>query len=645
MGKMKSNNLDKPLSRSRVVSKHGSSTSHEASPHSRDASLGKEEPRGMKLNGVSLVTTNFYINQLNITKNEVKLTKGDNFEVGKTRMSPARPPSQMKNKKSFNAALHLNQNSIINELINRQKRTSNGAKTVELPMPNEETLNRSSKKKDLGDSAGRPFEFSPYKHNEKQLNSYINRFSLPSTEPKLGWSHRRTRSNVTSTSNHSRNSSKEKEKDLGRLDRSRNMGRGVPLTNIIMKPQMSSISENNSLQDIPKGNPLEESGNGIPKERNVVTSHGRPTNGRPPPLDPDVRPQSMEKVKLYNNYFKLSNLLAQDKKLPITAPKNRRTGSLDYGYKSRSVENSGRNTQRSVESEMTTTNNEGGLNIRYSVRTRTGVLPSNPNKVNQDSFVICPNFAQSASQHFFAVNDGHGTNGHLVSHFIKEKLPILLSNTTHLRTNPRIAVLVSYEMTHKSLYETSIDVNFSGSTSVSILIQNEKLYCANVGDSRAIMAGMSRTRWNVRPLSFDHKPTVKAEADRINKCGGRIEPFRDQEGNFIGPSRVWLRDDDIPGLAMTRSLGDAVAASAGVTWMPEILEFQIEKDDRFIVLATDGVWEFIESAECVQLVAPFYERNDLEGACDRLLAESQRRWREEEEVVVDDITLIIIFLR
>ena len=54
------------------------------------------------------------------------------------------------------------------------------------------------------------------------------------------------------------------------------------------------------------------------------------------------------------------------------------------------------------------------------------------------------------------------------------------------------------------------------------------------------------------------------------KAGGRIEPFKDSAGNFVGPSRVWLMHQKIPGLAMSRSIGDIVAATVGVTYQPGI---------------------------------------------------------------------------
>lgn len=63
-----------------------------------------------------------------------------------------------------------------------------------------------------------------------------------------------------------------------------------------------------------------------------------------------------------------------------------------------------------------------------------------------------------------------------------------------------------------------------------------------------------------------------------------------------------------------------------------------------MVVSSDGVWEFIESQDCVNLIAPFYEKRDLEGACDCLLKEAHAKWTVEDDSVVDDITFIIIFL-
>jgi len=84
-------------------------------------------------------------------------------------------------------------------------------------------------------------------------------------------------------------------------------------------------------------------------------------------------------------------------------------------------------------------------------------------------------------------------------------------------------------------------------------------------------------------------------------------------GNPVGPARVWLKHENIPGLAMARSIGDRIAAQVGVIADPgfsislykrndllsflEIKEFEITEEDKFIVIASDGVWEFLSNAQ------------------------------------------------
>ncbi len=71
----------------------------------------------------------------------------------------------------------------------------------------------------------------------------------------------------------------------------------------------------------------------------------------------------------------------------------------------------------------------------------------------------------------------------------------------------------------------------------------------------------------------------------------------DENDEFVGPERVWLKNEDIPGLAMTRSFGDQIAASVGILAEPEINAWKFTNEDKFLILASDGVWEFIESEE------------------------------------------------
>lgn len=59
------------------------------------------------------------------------------------------------------------------------------------------------------------------------------------------------------------------------------------------------------------------------------------------------------------------------------------------------------------------------------------------------------------------------------------------------------------------------------------------------------------------------------------------------------PPRVFKKGTGAPGCAFTRSIGDSIGEGIGVTPEPEILTRQLSPTDEFIVLASDGVWEFL----------------------------------------------------
>lgn len=45
-----------------------------------------------------------------------------------------------------------------------------------------------------------------------------------------------------------------------------------------------------------------------------------------------------------------------------------------------------------------------------------------------------------------------------------------------------------------------------------------------------------------------------------------------------------------------------------------------------MIVASDGVWEFLDSKNVVDLVGRYYLKNDLEGACDELMQASYSMW-------------------
>ncbi|CAI5746451.1 unnamed protein product [Peronospora destructor] len=140
-------------------------------------------------------------------------------------------------------------------------------------------------------------------------------------------------------------------------------------------------------------------------------------------------------------------------------------------------------------------------------------------------------------------------------------------------------------------------------------------------------------------MSTDHKPDRPDEKARIVASGGRVFAVEYDDG-IDGPPRVWLGHMDVPGLAMSRSLGDAVAHTAGVVSEPEFTSRWLDKSDRCLIVATDGLWEFMSNEECMEIAMG---QRDPKVAVDLLIKEANRRWMKEEQVS-DDITITVAYI-
>jgi serine/threonine protein phosphatase PrpC len=240
----------------------------------------------------------------------------------------------------------------------------------------------------------------------------------------------------------------------------------------------------------------------------------------------------------------------------------------------------------------------------------------------------------------FGVLDGHGEAGDLVSRYVADRLPQRLVRNPHFGSSPANAIKEELDRLERAMLgDASIDTEFSGSTAVLATVRERKLTVCNVGDSRIITARLVDGKLVANDISIDHKPDREDEQRRIVATGGRVFAVEYDDG-ISGPPRVWLGHMDIPGLAMSRSIGDTVAHSAGVSSEPEVFHYEFHPDDKLIILASDGLWEFMSSQEVVDFIARV---PDPKRAVDMLVAESAARWMKEEQVI-DDTTIIVAYL-
>lgn len=302
-------------------------------------------------------------------------------------------------------------------------------------------------------------------------------------------------------------------------------------------------------------------------------------------------------------------------------------------------------------------------NLNYCYVSQRGYYPHDLDKANQDSYVVCENLLGDVNSHVFGVFDGHGEFGDYCSYFAAEQFPVQFVSELHgyggTQANDINAVYHSHTTafvnTNNKMHRADFDDTLSGTTGITVFISGDQLVCANVGDSRAIIARKIDGKLRASHLSNDQTPFRKDERTRLKKAGAKImtleqiegnEPMHENWGTELGaeidevgdPPRVWDETLEKPGCAFTRSLGDSVAESCGVFAEPELLHWGLSPDDQFIVIASDGVFEFITSQNVVDMVSKF--KDPLEAA-KHVVSEAYRLWLTYDDRT-DDITCIII---
>lgn len=255
---------------------------------------------------------------------------------------------------------------------------------------------------------------------------------------------------------------------------------------------------------------------------------------------------------------------------------------------------------------------------------------------NQDDFCI----TRKGDHLLLSVFDGHGPDGHHISAFAREKLPdLVLDESDPSRMGHHIKL--AFEKVHREIVANHIDFNsdFSGTTASVVVISGKNLYTAHVGDSTVVLARRVQGGFDAEVLTKDHKPANIRERERIEDSGGEVKRL---PGDF--PYRVFISGSGIPGLAVSRAIGDGVAHQVGVTHIPEVTTVTLTSDHAFLLLCSDGVWEFLSPQNAVDLVGSFGWEQAQEAA-ETLAAEAWRKWVAEEQQSVDDITVVLTFFR
>ena len=234
------------------------------------------------------------------------------------------------------------------------------------------------------------------------------------------------------------------------------------------------------------------------------------------------------------------------------------------------------------------------------------------------------------SANYYAVYDGHG--GKYVSNFLSEYMPRLLMKKDVKYPLSKQFILEMYKKTQDELKNNhKKNATHCGSTCLIIIHykspKDGRYYfdLMNTGDSRAIIC-----RDNLaNGICKDHKPNWPEEKHRIQKLGGHI--YFDGE------------DYRIKDLSVSRAIGD-IGAEPYVTYTPDIYRYRIEKKDKFIVMACDGLWYKLSNQEVANfiLIECYDSTTSLRINKEINIAKKLGEYAIQRRST-DNITIIIIF--
>eukprot|EP00794_Sanderia_malayensis_P019144 gene19144-21063_t len=165
-----------------------------------------------------------------------------------------------------------------------------------------------------------------------------------------------------------------------------------------------------------------------------------------------------------------------------------------------------------------------------------------------------------------------------------------------------------------------LSMTASGCCALVASINGADLHVANAGDCRAVMGSYHDGEWAAIQLTHDH--TAMANPDEVQRILaehpgesqciqygrllGRLAPLRafgdmrfkldaEQQRTLIGP------------LDRKFKTFSGLKSPPYLTAEPEVFQYRMEKSDKFIVLATDGLWDMLSNQEVVELVGAFME--------------------------------------
>jgi len=234
---------------------------------------------------------------------------------------------------------------------------------------------------------------------------------------------------------------------------------------------------------------------------------------------------------------------------------------------------------------------------------------------------------------FCGVFDGH--NGGIAADYTKVHLYNNIIHHPHFSTNPQEAIKDGFLKTDRDFIKFgSKNGDKSGATATIVLILGDVLYCANVGDSSAMLA-YSKDEDPVH-MTEEHKASNEVEKKRVKDGGGLVVWF----------GGGWRVNGT---MAVSRSIGDESVGKVMIA-EPYIFQHKITESDEYLVIATDGLWDVMNDVQTRNFIHNWMKENPMEGESEESCAYSKNISIALTEEATrlnsgDNITVCVLFLK
>ena len=278
-----------------------------------------------------------------------------------------------------------------------------------------------------------------------------------------------------------------------------------------------------------------------------------------------------------------------------------------YNYNINSYNNyNNYTTKKIVEEKISNDSSDSYYEDNYSTVIKDLAYKENPNSryrdYMEDKGKSILNFNSSEDNALICLFDGHGgqeVSKYLQENFAKFWLELLPLNIDNYAIKiKKIFINIDQKLKENNFYQV-------GSTACIIYITKENsrriLYCANVGDTRGVLIkGNKGFR-----ITYDDRASDPKEHDRIVSQGGIV---------FGG--RVYGQ------LMLSRAFGDWELKSYGVICEPHVVRYEIEEEDKYLVVATDGVFDVMEDEDIFQMSKRHQNSKEF---CEDIMKEAVER--------------------